>query len=228
MLGAALALGVAGLDPTPALIAVALILTGAGRRSISLLAWTVMVGGPLLGSVLALTVGSRVDDVDWLAILPRGQVAAIAGLAIGVILVVVGVVRIVRPAKEHDRDQHESGPRAALLAGAAYVAYLVIDPTFVAVTVLAGQTEPAWLAVAMECCWVLIAQLPLLGLLFAIHRVGRESAAEHFRRWWDKIKPVVRWVVTVALLVVGAAMVTDAVWWFGTGHFAFVDANRRT
>ena len=227
MLGTALVLGIGGLDPTPALIAVAGLLVGASRRAVAALGLTVMIGAPMYGSILSLTIGDELSDVNWWVVVPKGQVGAIIGLAIGVVVLVFGVLRLVRPTREKTQHRHHATTVALVAAALTYVGSLVIDPTFVANTVLAGRAMRAGNAVLMQVAWVLLAQLPLLVLLITIARLGRQRAARDFQRVWAKVRPVVRWVITGALLLVGLVLAADAGSWFVTGHFLLADQSRR-
>ena len=228
LFGTALALGLAGLDPTAALIAVAAMVAGATRRAIAAFGLTVMIGAPLFGSILSLTVGTRLVAVDWWVLVPRGRVGAIVMLAIGVVLLGAGILRLVRPTSEHPHPRTvRVGTLAMLGAGGAYVASLLIDPTFIAVTVLAGRSSNPAEAILMQTTWALISQLPLLVLLVAVARVGQRRAVTQFQGWWSRAKPVVRKVVTAALLSVGLLFVLDASWWFGAGHFLLPEPHPR-
>ncbi|HEY5980791.1 MAG TPA: hypothetical protein VIT41_14290 [Microlunatus sp.] len=221
LLGAALVIGVAGLDPTAALLAVAALVAGATSRALTAFAVTVMVGAPLFGTVLSLTVAARLAALDWRVLVPQGRIAAVVGLAVGVALLSVGILRLVRPPTQPSAAEkpHRVGTLALVGAGAAYVGSLLIDPTFIAITVLAGRSQVPLEVVMMQSIWVLVSQLPLLVLLVAVHRFGQQRAVETFQAWWSRAQPSLRLVVTVALLGVGLLLVVDALWWFTSGHF---------
>ncbi|MET1008208.1 MAG: hypothetical protein ABWX96_21840 [Propionibacteriaceae bacterium] len=221
LLGAAVAIGVAGIDPTAALIAVAALVAGATSRALTAFAVTVMVGAPLLGTLLSLTIAARLAGLDWWVLVPRGRLGAVVGLAVGAALLTVGVVRLLRRPTQRPTTprRHRVGTLALVGAGAAYVGSLLIDPTFIAVTVLAGRSRLPLEVIMMQCVWVLISQLPLIALLVAVSRFGQQLAVERFQAWWSRAQPVLRVVVTVALVGMGLILVVDALWWFTTGHF---------
>ena len=221
LLGAAIAIGVAGIDPTAALLAVAALLAGATSRALTAFAVTVMVGAPLMGTVLSLTIAARLADLDWWVLVPRGRIGAVVGLVVGIALLTVGVLRLRhRPThRSSARKPHRVGTLALVGAGAAYVASLLIDPTFIAITVLAGRSREPLDVIMMQVVWVLLSQLPLLALLVAVARFGQQRAVRRFQSWWSRAQPALMLVVTGALLVVGTLLVLDAVWWFATAHF---------
>lgn len=221
MLGAAFVIGVAGIDPTAALVAVAALVAGATSRALTAFAVTVMVGTPVLGTVLSLTIAARLADLDWWLLVPRGRIAAVVGLVVGIALLTVGALRLRgRPTRRAATSKpHRVGTLALVGAGAAYAGSLLIDPTFIAVTVLAGRSRDPLEVIMMQVVWVLISQLPLLALLVAVTRFGQQRAVDRFQSWWSRAQPALRLVVTGALLVVGTVLVLDALWWFTTGHF---------
>ena len=66
---------------------------------------------------------------------------------------------------------------------------------------------------------MLVSQAPLVFLLVAIAVGGHQAAVDRFTRWWDRPKPILRTIITIALLLVGTTLVVDAAWWCTTGHF---------
>lgn len=228
LLGAALLIGLAGLDPTAALLAVAALVAGATSRALTAFVLTVMIGVPVVGTVLSLTVAARLADLDWRVLVPQGRLGAVLGLVVGLALLITGIVRLVR----HRRPRPSSpqarrvGTLAMVGAGAVYVGSLLIDPTFVAVTVLAGRSRDPLVVVSMQLIWALLSQSPLLLLLLTVGRFGRQRAVEWFRAGWARIQPALQLIVTAALLVAGLLLVTDAGWWFASDHFLLPDPGR--
>ena len=111
------------------------------------------------------------------------------------------------------------GTVALVGAGAAYVGSLLIDPTFIAITVLAGRSREPLEVIMMQVAWVLISQLPLLALLVTVSRFGQQRGVERFQSWWSRTQSALRRVVTGALLLDGTLRVLHAGWWFTTGGF---------
>ena len=229
LLGTALTLGIAGIDPAGALIVLAALLAGATRRAVTVCGITMMVGIPLFGTALSLTLGARLSHLDWWVLVPAGRVGAVVGLVLGVALLAVAAVRVVR-----HRDPRPAKPKRVrvgtlALVGAAllYVVSLAIDPTFVAVTVLAGRTRHVPPVVLMQLIWAVLSQLPLLVLLGGVELVGRERAVSFFQHWWARARPVIGWLITAALVIAGVALVLDAVWWFSHRHFLLFGPHRR-
>lgn len=220
LIAAALGLGVAGLDPAGALIAVAALSAGARDRSVMAFGIVVLLGTALLGTVLSLAIGTELARIDWLALLPVGRVAAVVEIVIGIALLAWAMTRLAgRTVRAPKPRRMQAGTVGLVTTGALFAASAVLDPTFVALTVLAGREPSTAAVVTAQLLWAFISQAPLVFLLVAIVRGGHQAAVQRFTRWWDRLRPVLRWIVTIALLVVGLTLIIDAVWWFVTGHF---------
>lgn len=216
----ALGLGLAGLDPAGALIAAAALAAGARTRSVVAFGLVALLGTVLLGVTLSLALGTELARIDWLALLPVGRVAAWIGLTLGVSLLVWAVARLVRRTVHAPKPRRvRAGTVGLVSTGALFALSAVLDPTFVAVTVLAGRTPGAVAVVVAQLLWALLSQAPLVFLLLALARGGHQAAVQRFTRIWGRMKPALRWVVTIALLLVGLTLVLDAVWWFTTDRF---------
>jgi hypothetical protein len=220
LLVTALGLGLAGIDPAGALIAVAALAAGARERAVLLYGAVVLLGTALLGTVLSLTVGSALGDVDWSGLVPSGRLGAVLELVVGVALVTWGLVRLLRRGVRPPRSRRTAAGTAGLLGAASlFTLSAALDPTFVALTVLAGRGQETLTVALAHLLWAVISQTPLALLLVAIVLGSHQRAVARFRSWWDRAEPVVRRVVTVAALGVGAVLVLDAGWWFASGDF---------
>lgn len=97
LLVAALGLGVAGIDPAGALIAVSVLAAGARDRSVVGFAVMAVLGTALLGTVLSLTVGQQLSEVEWSSLLPPDRLAAVIELLVALGLLGWGLARLRRP-----------------------------------------------------------------------------------------------------------------------------------
>lgn len=217
---AALGLGLAGIDPAGALIAIAALAAGARDRAVMAFGLVSILGTALVGSVLSLVLGAELAGVDWLALLPVGQTGAIVELILGVGLLGWALVRLTRRSVSAPKPRRaRAGTAGLMVTGGLFAVSAVLDPTFVAVTVLAGRGHSPVAVVLAQLLWVLVSQAPLVFLLVAIAVGGHQAAVDRFTRWWDRARPVLRTIITIALLLVGTTLVVDAAWWFTTGHF---------
>lgn len=216
----ALGLGLAGLDPSGALVAAGALAGGARERYVAAYGLVSLLGTVAFGTALSLILGPRVADIDWGA-LASSPGAALVEAVLGLGLVAWGVVRARRPTTRapKPRSPRGTGPAALLALAVLFALMAVLDPTFVSLAVVAGQGAPVWSVVAAHSIWVLVSQAPLVLLLAAMAGGKHERFVARFQTWWTRIRPAVGRLVTTAALLVGAFFLLDAGWWFATGEF---------
>jgi hypothetical protein len=215
-----LGLGIAGLDPAGALIAAAALTAGARDRAVLLYGVVVLVGTALLGTVLSLTLGARLASVDWSVLVPAGRVGAILEIAVGAGLLAWAVVRLRRRGARAPKPRRErTGILGLAGVGALFALSAALDPTFIAVVVLAGRDAVVAEVALAHALWAVVSQAPLVLLLVAVARGRHQRAVTWFGSWWSRVQPVVRRAVTAALVVTGVVLLLDGGWWFATGDY---------
>lgn len=218
---AALGLGLAGLDPTGALVAAGALGAGARERYVAAHGLVALVGTVVFGTALSLTLGPRITDIDWGVLAPGDPTAALVEGALGLGLVAWGVVRARRPATRASkpRSTRGTGLAALLAAGLLFAFAAILDPTFVSLAVIAGRDQPLWSVAIAHSIWVLVSQFPLVLLLVAMAGGKHERFVVRLRFFWGQVRPALGRVVTGAALIVGAFFLADAFWWLATGAF---------
>jgi hypothetical protein len=219
----AFALGLASLDVTAAVLAAGAL--GAGARVRALLAFGCIsiLGTVALGTVLSLTVGTRISGIDWGMLLPHtpteDRVAALVEVILGVGLLIWGIVRLRRPGARPPKPGSLRGLGLISLAGAGTLFALaaIIDPAFVSLVVIAGRAELFWSVAAAHATWTFVSHVPLiLVLVFALSGAS-ERVVIWVQTWWARLNPWMVRVVTGALLLVGTLFLLDALWFYVTG-----------
>jgi hypothetical protein len=221
LLAVAAGLGLAGIDPGGALIAIGALAMGARERDVLGFGLVSILGTALLGTVLSRTVGQRLLTVRWSALLPPDRLAALIELLIAAGLVWWAVVRLRKPAARPPRPNGRTRTTGTALLGLAvlWAAAAVLDPTFVGLVVLAGREDSVLTVAAAHLLWILVSQAPLLALMVAIARGHEKRAVAWFQRVWERARPVTFAVGTGALLLAGAVLALDSLWWFFTERF---------
>jgi hypothetical protein len=216
----AFALGLAGLDPAGALVVAGALAAGAREGHVALFGLVVLVGTVVLGTTLSLTVGPRIAEIDWSVFAPGDRTVAFVETLLGVGLVCWGVVRARRPTAHapKPRSARGTGPIALVGAGILFALSAVLDPTFVALTVIAGRDGSFWSAAVAHSVWVLVSQGPLVLVLGAMAGGKHKGVVIWFRSLWSRLRPAIGRLVTGAVLFVGAFFLLDAGWWFVTGE----------
>ena len=139
-------------------------------------------------------------------------------------LAVVLLVWSFRRGRRRDAPAAPPARRAASTVGLAALGGLlgvsaVLDPTFVAVVVLAGRGEPLWWIVVAHVFWVLLSQAPLFALAGATLAGRHERAVAWFQLAWARVRPAANTIITVLLAVAGFYFLADAIAYLATGAF---------
>ena len=215
----ALGLGLAGLDPSGALFAVGALGAGARERHVVAFGFVTLLGTAAFGTVLSLTVGPRITDLDWGFLF--SSPGALIEAALGLVLVAWGVAHARRPATRapKPRSPRGRGPAVLLAFAVLFALMAVLDPTFDALVVIAGRGEPFWSVAVAHSIWIVVSQAPLVLLLAAMAGGKHERFVARFGSFWERVRPAVGRLVTAAALLVGAFFMLDAGWWFATGEF---------
>lgn len=217
-------LGVAGLDPAGALIVVAALAAGARRRAVVAFAVTTLVVTVAMGVSLSALLGPRLAAIDWSVLDLPDPMWIVLDLGLAAILLVWSIRRGRR------RDAPAAAPtapparRATSTVGLAGMGVLfglsaALDPTFIAVVVLAGRGEPLWWIVVAHLLWVLLSQAPLFALATATLANRHERAVVWFQGRWARARPAVNTIITVLLAVAGVYFLADAIAYLATGAF---------
>ncbi|WOP20145.1 hypothetical protein [Raineyella sp. LH-20] len=232
VLGACVALAVAGFDPFGALALLAGTARGAGRRAA--VAFTASGAAVILVAAMLLDLAAyavlahgvpHVPEIVW------GSVEAIAALG----LLVWGVRRLTgrpdighRPAGQRPtaaadptdtpRRPTGTGPAAMAVAGAAYGLTVLGDPGFWGLVALVHRLH-AGPALGIAALWWLLSQSPLVALTVAIALGAGEPVGSWIRRTWRRVAGPLGRIGTAVILLVGLLLGADVVLWLSTGAF---------
>lgn len=221
LLATALGLGIAGIDPAGALLAIAALARGVSARAVIGYAAIVVLGTAALGSALSLLVGKELAAFDWGDLLIDGDLGAVIELAIAAALLGWAAVRLRRPGARPGRPPSErnTGGAGLLGLGVLFAAAAVTDPTFVGLVVVAGRDEPAAAVVLAHLLWITVSQVPLVVLASAVALGAHDRVVARFERIRERVAPVARVALTAALALAGSFMVADALSQLITGRF---------
>jgi hypothetical protein len=220
----ALALGLAGIDPSGLLVALGSLAAGARERTVLVFTGTVVVGTALLGTVLTLTLGQRLQDFDWTSLLPPDWLAAMIEALLATALLTWAVVRVRRPEVRPPKPARRSRTGAALIGGGLlFAASAPLDPTFVGLVVLAGRSESVAAIGFAHVTWIVVSQLPLITLAAAILLRRHHRPVAWLRDLMPRARPALAHLGTATLVLAGLVMAVDVAWWVTTGHFLLPD-----
>ena len=219
LLGTAIGLGVVGLDPVGALVAIGALAGGARDRAVVAFGVTVVLVTTVFGTALSLIVGVRLAEIDW-RVLDAGHAFWAAGeAAAGAGLLAWGTRRVHRPATAAAPPQRGHSVLALLGTGVLFGVGAVLDPTFVALVVLAGRKGGLLEAGLAHLVWILVSQAPLVVILSAVLTGNHAAVVGRSRARWQQLRPAMARIGTGLALAAGVVLLVDGGWWFVTGGF---------
>lgn len=220
LLVAAFGLGIAGLDPVGGLIAVGALSGGTRERAVVAYGLAVILTTAVFGTVLSLTIGSRLAEIDWGFLNSGYEFWALGEAAVGVGLLVWAIRRILSPADEGDKPRKRGMSTVALLGtGIVFGLSAITDPTYVAMVVIAGREGTVLDVSLAHLAWILVSQSPLVVIIGAVLTGRHESVVGRFQAWWEKVRPGIAKVGIGLTGVAGAVLLADAGWWLFTEEF---------
>ncbi|HET7736398.1 MAG TPA: hypothetical protein VFK52_10510 [Nocardioidaceae bacterium] len=220
----ALALGLAGIDPTGLLLALGSLAAGARERTVLVFTAIVVTGTVLLGMALTLTFGQQLQHVDWSSLLPPDWLGATIEALLAAALLTWAVVRLRRPGARPPRPGRRGRTGTGLVwGGLLFAASAPLDPTFVGLVVLAGRGESALGTGLAHLTWIVVSQLPLVALAIAIMLRRHDRGVAWLRDLMPRVRPVLSRLGTATLALAAFVMATDAAWWLVTGQFLLPD-----
>jgi len=218
-------LGVAGFDPTIPFIALASLLLGLPRRTITAFVVTAVVATWAYGVVLALTVGQVhviTSAVDHLRAGPTR--AALEGA-----LLVAGTWWLVVRWRRGPKLMGEEKPRATVLGAVLLALALVLawaaDPGFLGGVLVAGRTHDLVDVLLGQALWVVCAQWPLAIVAVGLVIGSPQRFARAFEDRWDRVAPYRFWTLNLLIVVSLLALAADALGYLSDGRYLVLNAR---
>lgn len=220
LLIATIGLGIAGIDPVGALIAIGALSNGARERNVVIYGFIMIIVTVVLGVVLSLVFGPRIAEIDWSFLNSGDRFWAIGETIAGAVLLAWGIRRVLHPATDQPAPKSRGISLYTLSGvGVLYGLTSVLDPTFVSLVVVAGRDGAPLNVGLAHLLWILISQLPMVIVIVAILAGKHQTVIGRFQSWWGKYRPVVSSIGTAALLLAALFLLADAGWWLATGEF---------
>lgn len=221
LLAIAFGLGLTGLDPIGALLALTALARGARRTSVLLFALIVFGVTALLGAMLSLTIGAGVTTL--LAQLPAYIWVTFYAITAVLLLWWAASRWRRRSILGQSKDSRLTRwlDRGLPLVGLLFALSAVTDPSFVALVVIAGNEHSVLLVLFAHTVWSIVGQLPLLLLAIAVACNGHIVFQRRFNGFWERIGPHVSLFVTVLIGLIGVFLVLNVAAYLVWGKFIF-------
>ena len=217
LFGATVGLGLAGVDPVAAALALAALTAGASRRAVLAFVAITLTVPVALGVALSTAVAGSGGDIDLSGIDVESPWWAVAESVLAVVLVGWALRRWrTGPAVGRERRVRSTSSLALALLGVVLGVSFLTDPTYLAVVVLAGRADVASM-VAAHVLWSLLSQAPLViaGIAVLTHR--HHAAVAALDRLSARFGPAVRTTITVLLVLAGVVLAADVATYVVTG-----------
>lgn len=217
----ALGLGLAGFDPSGALIAVALIGAGATRRAVALFCMVYLIGSVTVLTAIAWVLRTRVPGTDLRLFDDHPATKAGAELAVGIALLAVALHRFLhrndpRPEK---RRQLPVSAWATAGIGIALAIGVVGDPALLAFAVVASTASSITAIVVAQIIAVAASKILVVAILVVLVRNQTSADITRVRDWWQRAEPRMNHLLSIAVVIVGLALIANALWWYANGTF---------
>lgn len=209
-------LGLAGLDPAPALIAAIYLAHHSGRRGrrdIYIFGLALILGTTAWGLILTALFGQKIQEVPWLEmlhwVLHAGWITVLIKTVLGLALVGYGLYAWRKKKQPNDEGKEKTG-KGLFLFVLAFIAIVTTDVPFAAYIGMSGD-KPFWAQTTALLLWSLIALLPLPPLLLAM-ALGKDGGfIAVLQKIQKKVAPLVAWGVPVLCLLLGFSLLLDVV-----------------
>lgn len=216
-LGLSFPLGIAGLDPAPALIAALYLAHNSGRRGrrdIHLFGLALILGTAAWGLLLTALVGEKIQRIPWLDIihwlLHAGWITVALKVVAGLALVGYGIYAWRKKNKPKPEEDQEKSAKGLAVFVIVFIAIVTTDVPFAAYIGISGD-KPFWAQVLAFLLWSIIALMPLPPLLLAMLADKDRRFIDVLHRIQQKISPIFAWGVPVICLLLGFSLLLDVV-----------------
>lgn len=219
-------LGLAGFDLTGAMVVIYGLSIGVSRKQIFLFAATTFGGTVAVGILCSRVLGTGISILsEWLNKIPDSVYMAAEFVISFLLLKWFAERAFLRDRTERKEEKKESFfircmKRGMLFVGVLFSVSALADPSFLALTTIAGQVGDLFLAAAANCIWILISQLPLFILTASVLRGRHEEAMAYFRvkvMENERLKKLLDGMLTILILAAGVVLLADAGWFFMKG-----------
>lgn len=218
----ALGLGIAGFDPSGALIAMAFLTAGAARRAVFLFCLVYLVATIALLTIASSALSTRMPGTGWRPLDNHPQTKAVAELLIGAGLLAFAAWRLLHHGGQGTKGKTRDLPVstwATVGAGVLLAVGVIGDPALIAFTVVAATADTLTDIIVAQTIAVLTSKVLVLVVMVAIGLGVDKQVSGRLRAWWTKAAPAMTRIISVVLIGMAAALITNALWWFQTGGF---------
>lgn len=229
LLAKAIAFGIAGFDPTGAIVIITALTMGLSKKQILLFAITTFIGTVFIGVGCSTFLGTSVNMISNLLNSIPDIVYMWLELIIGVVLLKWFVERVFFKSKNDVKEEKKESffarymKKGLFVVGILFAVTALADPSFLALITISGHNQNMIYVVLANCIWILISQLPIFVLTIAVLFNKHEKVIEYFRnklsksKKIEKIKKVLSNLLSTIILLIGILSIVDSIYyWFNS------------
>lgn len=226
----ALLLGVAGFDPTGAIVIISALTMGASKKQINTFALTTFIGTVITGVVCSCFVGNGISYLSNLFNYIPDIVYVVLEFIVAFLLLKWFAERVFfKPKKEEKKESFviKYIKKGLFVVGLIFAITALTDPSFLGLITLSGHSINMIEVIMAHCVWILISQSPIFVLTIAIMLGKHEKIIAYFDEKISKserirkLKKAFSIVLTVVILLAGLLLFVEAVYYLTTNNWLF-------
>lgn len=226
-------LGLAGFDPTGAIVIISALTMGIDKKQIIKFALTTFIGTILVGLVFSKVISSGIEIISNLLNSIPNLVYMWVELLIGLILLIWVIERIFFKKKVVKKEEKKESflikflNKGLIIVGLIFAITALTDPSFLALITISSYNDNIILITLANAIWVLISQLPIFVLTIAIIFNKHEKLINLFNEVLEKnnrkekIKKILSILLSILILVIGILTIIDSIYYWINGVWIF-------
>lgn len=226
----ALLLGVAGFDPSGAIVIISALAVGAKKKDVCIFAITTFIGTVTVGVACSYLLGSSIEYIaDWLNYIPDSIWLVLEFIVVGALFKWF----VDRTFRKKEKEKKEESflakyiKKGLFAVGVFFAVTALTDPSFIAVITLSGHNMHFAEVLVANALWILISQSPIFILTIAVLLGKHESVIVFVQnklkesRFVEKVKKVFPKLLTAIILIAALVLLADVISYCTTGNWLF-------
>ncbi len=226
-------LGLAGFDPTGALVIISALTMGINKKQIVKFAATTFFGTVLVGLVFSTILSTGIDAISKLLNSIPDIVYMWVELIIGIALLIWAFQRFFCKKKTVKKEENKESffikflNKGLFAVGLIFAITALTDPSFLALITASSHNDNILLVILANAIWILISQSPIFVLTVAVIFNKHEKVINFFDKLLnkndrkEKIKKVLSILLSVLLLSAGILIIVDSIYFWINGIWIF-------
>ncbi len=227
-------LGLAGIDPSGAILIITSLAMGIKKSKITLFVITVILGTILVGLISSnIIVDTSVDYIANIFNYVPNYIYMILEFIIGIILLKWFIERTFFKEKKLTKEKKKESiftrsiKKGLFFVGLLFAITAVLDPSFLAIITLLGQSDNQIHNTLSVTSWILISQLPMMILYIAVLFNKHEKLIQYLKnkiatgKRVELFKKIIYISLSIIILLAAILSLTEAIYYFITNTWLF-------